>query len=435
MRRIAMVSEHASPLAVLGGVDAGGQNVYVAHVARQLAAFGDRVDVYTRRDDPGLADVVETEPGVRVIHVPAGPPEPIAKEKLLPFMPAFRDWMIRDLVAHGRRYDLIHAHFFLSGMVAADLRERLDVPFVITFHALGHVRRQFQGANDGFPEKRIAIEERVAAEADRVIAECPQDRDDLVTLYGADPRRISIVPCGFDPEEFSPRSRKLARLELGLDPASEEPVILQLGRIVPRKGVDTVIRAVGHLRRDHRLAVRLLVVGGSDRDPDLTGDPELSRLVGIAREAGIADRVTFVGRRDRSELATYYAAADAFVSTPWYEPFGITPLEAMACGTPVIGSNVGGIKFSVRDGETGYLVPPNDPAALAGRIADLVRDPATRARFSQQGIRRANDLFTWAKVTEALSAVYDGVLEHRLTRPTRPIRPAAVRKPVEVAVR
>jgi D-inositol-3-phosphate glycosyltransferase len=416
-RRIAMISEHASPLAVLGGVDAGGQNVYVAHVARQLAAAGDRVDVYTRRDGPEPADVVELAPGVRVIHVPAGPPNAVPKEELLPYMAEFRDWMIRDWVRNGRRYDLVHAHFFLSGLVAADLKERLDVPFAITFHALGRVRRQFQGANDTFPTERFAIEQRVAAEADRIIAECPQDREDLIRLYDADPARISIVPCGFDPDEFSPRNRVAARRELDLDP--DEPIVLQLGRIVPRKGVDTVIRGVGSLRREHDLDARLLIVGGSAREPDLAGDPEMARLAAIARDEGIADRVTFVGRRDRSELATFYAAADVFVSTPWYEPFGITPVEAMACGTPVIGSDVGGIKFTVRDAETGYLVPSNDPAALADRIARIVGDPAIRLRLSTQAIRRANELFTWRHVTHQVGAIYDEIIATRSIRHDR----------------
>jgi len=287
------------------------------------------------------------------------------------------------------------------------LKQRLDVPFAVTFHALGRVRRQFQGSNDTFPTERFAIEERVATEADRIIAECPQDRADLIGLYDADPARISIVPCGFDPDEFSPRSRLAARRELDLDP--DESIVLQLGRIVPRKGVDNVIRGVGSLRRDHGLEARLLIVGGSARVPDLAADPELARLAAIARDEGIADRVTFVGRRDRSELATFYAAADVFVSTPWYEPFGITPVEAMACGTPVIGSDVGGIKFTVRDGETGFLIPPNDPAALGDRIARIVGDGATRLRLSAQAIQRANELFTWRHVTQQIAAIYDEI--------------------------
>jgi D-inositol-3-phosphate glycosyltransferase len=414
-RRIALISEHASPLASLGGTDAGGQNVYVDHVARELARRGDRVEVFTRRDDPRLPDVVTLAPGVRVVHVPAGPPEAVPKEQLLEHMGEFRDWMLRRFRDGRHPVDLVHANFWMSGLVAAELRRALDVPFVITFHALGRVRRQFQGDADGFPDERMAIEDRIVEEADRIIAECPQDEEDLIRLYNADPARIRIVPCGFDPAELGPMSRPLARLDLGLDPS--ERIVLQLGRLVPRKGVDTVIRAIARLERDHGIAARLVVVGGTDREPDPERLPELARLQEVARDEGVAERVTFVGRRDRNELAAYYSAADVFVSTPWYEPFGITPVEAMACGTPVVGSNVGGIKFTVRDGETGYLVPPRDPEAVAERIAYLYRHPKLLSVLSRQSVRRVNDLFTWERVTGAISELYEEVLvERRLGR-------------------
>ena len=423
-RHVAIISEHASPLACLGGPDAGGQNVYVDQVARQLARLGDRVDVFTRRDAPDLPEIVPLAPGVRVIHVPAGPPEPLPKEELLVHMGDFRDWMVRWLRdgrdGHRGRasrpaVDVVHANFWMSGLVAADIRKALDIPFVVTFHALGRVRRQHQGTDDGFPDERFAIEERVVEEADRIIAECPQDEEDLIRLYNADPAKIRIIPCGFDPDELAPVSRPLARLELGLDPS--QPVILQLGRLVPRKGVDTVIEALGRLRQEHAVDARLLVVGGVDRVPDPDRLPELGRLMGVARSAGVEDRVTFVGRRDRHELATLYSAADVFVSTPWYEPFGITPVEAMACGTPVVGSNVGGIKFTVRDGETGYLVPPRDPGAVAERLAHLYRNPKLLSVFGRQGIRRVNDLFTWARVGRAVASLFDELaVERRLAR-------------------
>lgn len=407
-RRIALISDHASPLATLGGVDAGGQNVYVAHVARQLAAVGHRVDVFTRRDDPLLPEIVPMAPGVRVIHVDAGPPEPVRKEELLPHMPAFRDAVLRHVAAAKRPYHIAHANFWLSGLVAADLKESLGLPFVITFHALGRVRRQFQGADDGFPDERFEVEDRIVREADAIIAECPQDEEDLIRLYNADPARISIIPAGFDPDEFAPMSRPLARLDLGLDPA--ERILLQLGRMVPRKGVDNVIRALGALERDHGIRARLLVVGGADREPDAERTPEIGRLAAIAAEEGVGDRVTFIGRRDRTELAEFYNAADIFISTPWYEPFGITPLEAMACGTPVLGSNVGGIKFSVRDSETGYLVPPNDPAALAERVAHLYAHPKLLALLGRQGVQRVRDLFTWERVAGGIASLYEEVL-------------------------
>ena len=410
-RRIALISEHASPLAVLGGVDAGGQNVYVAQVARHLAAMGDKVDVYTRRDDTSTPTVVDCSPDLRVINVPAGPPEPVAKEQLLRHMPEFLRWMVRDWVANGRRYDIVHANFFMSGQVAAGLRQALDIPFVVTFHALGKVRRLHQGVDDAFPAEREAIETAVADAADRVIAECPQDEDDLIRLYGADPARITIVPCGYDPDEFSPRDMSMAREMLGIQP--DERVILQLGRIVRRKGIDTVIEALGRLRHVYHEPARLLVVGGPDRIASRHRDEELARLMDLAETLGVDDRVTFVGRRDRAELADYYAAADVFVSTPWYEPFGITPLEAMACGTPVIGSDVGGIKYSVRDGETGFLVPPRDPDALADRLAHLLGDRRLLQAFGANGLARVRRAFTWRHVASALSDVYDDVLAER----------------------
>jgi len=427
-RRIALISEHASPLAVLGGVDAGGQNVYVAQVARQLAALGDRVDVYTRRDDPELPTVVDVGRGYRVIHVPAGPAEPVAKEQLLPHMQPFFEWMLRDWTSNGRRYDLVHANFFMSGQVAADLRATLGVPYVVTFHALGKVRRLYQGPDDGFPKERDVVETRVVREADRIIAECPQDQLDLIRLYGADPARISLVPCGYDPHEFPAQDQAAARRSLGLDP--DELVVLQLGRLVPRKGVDTVIEAVARLRREHGMRARLLIVGGSQRHPDPRHDPELQRLMELAESEGATDLVTFVGRRDRAELATYYGAADVFVSTPWYEPFGITPLEAMASGTPVIGSDVGGLRYTIRHGETGFLVPPRDADALAGQLARVLADPELRARIVENAMQRVRANFTWRNVTEQLAAVYDEVAERRPAISTRTApTPVAVRRP------
>jgi phosphoheptose isomerase len=293
-------------------------------------------------------------------------------------------------------------------MVAADVRQALGLPFVVTFHALGRVRREFQRTADAFPDARFVIEDRIVAEADHIIAECPQEEEDLIRYYNADPARTTIVPGGFDPSEFWPIAKPLARVTLGLAP--DEPVILQLGRLVPRKGVDTAIRGLARLRAEHGVAARLLIVGGDSNDPDPHVTPEIGRLQTIARDEGVADAVVFVGRRGRDILKYYYSAADVFVTTPWYEPFGITPLEAMACGTPVIGTNVGGVKFTVRDGETGYLVAPADAAAVAERIAHLYRHPRLMNVFRRQAIRRANDLFTWRHVAGGVAALYEDVL-------------------------
>jgi D-inositol-3-phosphate glycosyltransferase len=408
MKRIAMISEHASPLAMLGGVDAGGQNVYVGQLAHHLASIGYEVDVITRRDSPLLPETAEWVRGVRIVHVPAGPPEFVRKEDLLPHMEEFTANVLRLVRRQRRGYALAHANFWMSGLVAADVKQATGLPFVVTFHALGRVRRAFQRAADEFPDSRFAIEDRIVAEADQIIAECPQEEEDLIRYYNADPARITIVPGGFDPTEFWPISKALARVSLGLDP--DEPVILQLGRLVPRKGVDTVVRGFARLRHDYGVNARLLIVGGDSNDPDPSVTPEIGRLRDVARDEGVEDAVVFVGRRGREVLKYYYSAADVFVTTPWYEPFGITPLEAMACGTLVVGANVGGIKFTVRDGETGYLVPPDDPAAIAERIAHLYRHPRLMNVFRRQAIKRANDLFTWEHVANGVATVYEDVL-------------------------
>lgn len=406
--RIAMISEHASPLATLGGVDAGGQNIYVANVARCLAKAGHHVDVLTRRDDAALPPVSDLRPGARVIQIDAGPPSFVPKERLLDFMPAFAR-ASTELLRHSVPYDLVHANFFMSGVVARRLKASLGLPYVMTFHALGLVRREHQREADAFPPERTDIERQLAQDADHIIAECPQDRLDLLRLYGADGSRMSIVPCGFDAEEFRPMSRARARAELGLDP--NEFIVLQLGRLVPRKGVDNVIRSLAHLPPD--VPARVLVVGGESREPDEAMTPEIGRLRAVAREAGVSARVTFTGQRQRSELRRYYAAANVFATTPWYEPFGITPLEAMACGVPVVGSAVGGIQYSVTDGVTGFLVPPHDPVALAARLHELYRNPALAAALGRAGIRRARSMFTWEEVARQLAEVYEDLRERR----------------------
>jgi glycosyltransferase involved in cell wall biosynthesis len=307
---------------------------------------------------------------------------------------------------NGLEYELIHANFFMSALVASNLKKYLYIPYVVTFHALGLVRKLHQKEKDGFPAERINIEKHIVADADQLIAECPQDREDLIVHYGADPSKITIVPCGFNPKEFYPMEKKHAREMLNLN--ADEKIILQLGRMVPRKGVDNVIRAIGKLK-DHA-ALRLIIVGGEADTPDSVLTPEFKRLQQIAEEEKVTDRIIFTGRRGRDVLKYYYAAADIFVSTPWYEPFGITPLEAMACGTPVIGANVGGIKHSVADGQTGFLVPPNQPNALAEKIMHLLSDEKLYRAIQKNAIRRVNRFFTWSKVAEGVHHLYHEVI-------------------------
>lgn len=407
-KRVALISEHASPLGVLGGVDSGGQNVYVGQIAQNLVTLGYEVDVFTRRDSDRLPEIADWISGIRIIHVPAGPATFVRKEELLPFMDDFTSYLVHFCKCQRQTYDLMHANFWMSGYVAAELKRALDLPFVVTFHALGRVRRLHQGQADQFPDRRFEIEDRIVAEADRILAECPQDEEDLIRHYNADPAKITIIPCGFDPTELAPISKPLARFALNLPP--DEHVILQLGRMVPRKGVDTAIRGFARLVKQHKVPARLLIVGGESEDANPALTPEIGRLLAVAQDEGVAECVSFLGRRGRETLKYYYSAADVFVTVPWYEPFGITPVEAMACGTPVMGSNVGGIKYTVRDGETGYLVPPKDAERLGERLAYLYQHPKLLSMLSRQAIRRANDLFTWNKIAVSVAAVYEEVL-------------------------
>ena len=426
---LAFISEHASPLAALGGVDSGGQNVYVAQVARHLARRGYHIDVFTRWDDPTLPEVVDDHENIRIVHIEAGPKRVVRKEDLLPFMEPFTRGMAAFMRAQPHPYHLVHAHFFMSALVAANLRQQLGIPFVVTFHALGRVRVQHQGAADEFPAERFAVEERAMKEAAQVIAECPQDRQDMLDLYAADASRITVIPCGFDRAEFYPIAKTDACQALGLDP--QRTYVLQLGRMVRRKGVETVVRGFAQfVRTSARKDVDLLVVGGESADPDPTKTPEIGRLMAIAAEEGVTDRVIFTGRRHREVLKYYYNAADVFASTPWYEPFGITPLESMACGTPVIGSRVGGIQFTVAHEETGLLISPKDTAAFADALTTLLGNEMLAARYSRGAIERVNAYFTWDKVADQLEAIYRAHGEER-SRPHK--RPARMRPKVAAA--
>lgn len=407
-RRIAMISEHASPLAILGGVDSGGQNVYVAELAKHLTQIGYEVDVFTRWDDERFPKIVDWANGVRVIHVKAGPITFIKKEELLPYMADFRNEMFQFIKNEKVEYKIIHANFWMSALVAADLKKATGIPFVVTFHALGQVRKMYQGTNDKFPKERLEIEKRVIKEVDHIIAESPQDREDLINLYGADPNKIKIIPCGVNFNDFHPVDKIIARTALRLNP--REKIILYVGRIVARKGIDNTIRALWELRVKYSIRARLIIVGGESDDPDILKTPEIKNLSTIAHDLRVGKYIIFAGRKTGETLKYYYSAADIFVTTPWYEPFGIAPLEAMACGTPVIGSMVGGIKYSVVDGKTGYLVPPKDPEKLSEKLSELFHNRKLRQYFRENSIHRVSSNFSWSNVANAVSNLYERII-------------------------
>ncbi len=409
MRRIAFLSEHASPLALLGSQDAGGQNVYVDEVSRNLARLGLEVDVFTRRDDPDAPEVVRLEPGARVVHLDAGPPRFVPKDDLWPSMPAFRESFLQFTAREGAEYDLVHGNFWMSGWVAAELRRRLGLPVVQIFHAMGKTKQRHQGDADTSPKGRIAVELEVVREADALIAQCPSERHELVEDYEASAGKVHIIPSAVNVETFHPVPLDEARHRIGLP--MEGLVVAYVGRMLPRKDARNLVRAVALLPERHPQLppVTLLLVGGETAEPDPVATPEIGVLMRLGEELGVRERMRFVGKRQSSELHNYYCAANVVVTTPWYEPFGLTPLEAMACGRPVIGAAVGGISFTVKDGETGLLVPPRDPVALAERLADLLARPELQRRMGHAARRRVEREFTWATVAERTAALYETV--------------------------
>ncbi|WP_182900324.1 glycosyltransferase [Microbispora sp. H10830] len=380
--RIALVSEHASPLATLGGVDAGGQNVHVAALAVALAERGNEVVVHTRRTSPDQPEAVPMAPGVTVEHVPAGPAEPLPKDELLPHMPEFGEHLARRWKAEPP--DVAHAHFWMSGLATLTAAEPLRIPVVQTYHALGTVKRRWQGEADTSPPSRLAIERDIGRRAVAVIATCSDEVRELVVM-GVPRDRIAVVPCGVDLGLF--------RADGPAAPRGDRPRVLSIGRMVPRKGVDTVVRAMRQVP-----GAELVIAGG---DP---GDEESTRLRTLADGLGLGDRVRLIGSVSRAEVPALMRSADVLVTVPWYEPFGMVPLEALACGVPVIASAVGGHLDTVAG--CGVLVPPRRPRALSRALCDLLIRPGLRAALSAAGARRARARYGWPRIAEQTESVY-----------------------------
>lgn len=398
--RIAMVSEHANPLAVLGGVDSGGQNVHVAALASHLVRRGHQVTVFTRRDDPDSRWRVTVDPGYLVEHVPAGPPTEVPKDDLLRYMPDFA----RHLASRWsrERYDVVHTHFWMSGLAGLAAAEPLGIPVVHTFHALGTVKRRHQGTADTSPPGRIELERRICRQVDHVIATCTDEVNELMAL-GMQEHQTTVIPCGVDTELFRP-----APVSRDLVPATRKPRrLLMVGRLVPRKGGADVVRALVALPD-----VELVLAGGPRADA-LEVDPEVRRLRGIAARDGNSDRLRFLGRVSHEDMPELFWSADVVVSVPWYEPFGIVPLEAMACGRPVVGSAVGGLLDSILPGITGDLVPPRDPDRLALVLRHLFEDEPRRDAYGRAGVWRAGGTYHWPRIAKETERVYSYTIARR----------------------
>jgi D-inositol-3-phosphate glycosyltransferase len=401
---------HTCPLALLGGKKTGGMNVYVRDFSRELARQGITVDVFTRSQDD-CVPMVNHDLGEngRVIHIPAGPEKPIPVGEVENYLDEFAQNVLQFAQDEDIHYDLIHSHYWLSGLVAEKLRDVWHTPIVHMFHTLGHMKNRIaQSENQRAPQSRIDGESRVLRTADRIIAATPAEQAQLNWLYGADLDKVSIIPPGVDLERFTPIDKKEAKTHVGI-PCGDKNILF-VGRIEPLKGIDTMLQAMALIQKRYPEAVKntcMAIVGGDPWSDDL--DEEMARLQDLRQELDIHDLVTFLGSKDQDILPNYYAAAEVVVMPSHYESFGMVALEAMAMGTPVIASEVGGLAFLVKDGRNGFHVPSRDPEALADRIYTLIADPNCRDSLGQQARAYAQQ-FAWPIIVERMMGVYADVL-------------------------
>lgn len=427
MRRLAMLSLHTSPLAQPGTGDGGGMNVYVRELATALARAGATCDVFTRAWSPGLAPVVDVEPGLRVHHVPAGPLAPVAKEALPAVVDEFTDGVLArmtDPPSTGPTasspdgdgpYEAVHANYWLSGLSGHAIKHELDLPLVSTFHTLDRVKAvaEPEEVQAGTASRRAEAEAAIVRCSDAVLASCSVEAAQLAELYHADPARIAVVAPGVDHAYFGPGHRPQARRALGLP--ADGAVLLFVGRIQPLKGADMAVRSLAELSaRGRDRTYRLVVVGGPSGPH---GDEAYRGLVAMAAHLGVAGQVTMVEPQPHELLSTFYRAADACLVPSRSESFGLVALEAAACGTPVVASAVGGLTTLVDDGRTGFLVDDPQPAAFADRVERIVGEPLLAERLATAAVLRART-YTWREAAARLSAVHDELVTDRLVECT-----------------
>jgi D-inositol-3-phosphate glycosyltransferase len=371
-------------------------NVYVRETARELGRMGVRVDVFTRSQNPTIPRVVPLADNARVIHLPVGPPAPLPREEIHQHLGEFVAGIRAHRDTEGMEYDLIHAHYWLSGVAGLMLRDDWGTPVVQMFHTLARLKNAVaRGADEVEPELRVREEARLVSQVDRIVTGTLMERAHLVWYYAAAAERINVIPCGVDTELFQPRSQSVAKDLLELPPY---PVLLYVGRLQPIKGLETLLEAMRRLPA----RARLLIVGGDQDEPENGHGDWLRERVA---QLGLTDRVRFLGPQRQDRLPLFYAAADATVMPSYYESFGMVALEAMACGTPVVASRVGGLRTTVRDGATGYLVPEGDPAALADRLRVLLEEPDRRERLGREAVRWAAE-HRWPCVAEKVCRLY-----------------------------
>ncbi|MBI3169164.1 MAG: glycosyltransferase [Chloroflexi bacterium] len=410
--RIAMISYHTCPLATLGGKDTGGMNVYVRDLTRELGRLGIHVDVFTRSQDEHVPHVVhELGYGNRVVHIPAGPEEPRSKSAIAQYIPEFAEGVRKFAEEKGIPYDVIHSHYWMSGLAAEQLSDAWGgTPIVHMYHTLGEMKNRVARSEDEKAgEDRLHGERQVLRRANRIVVATLAELTQLRFLYRADSNKMTVIPPGVDTGHFYPIPADEAKQYIGLKP--ENRMILFVGRIEPLKGVDTLIQAMSCLdlsltSRDR--PVHLAIIGG---EPDVSPEEmseEMARLQTICDDLCMGGTVVFLGKRAQDTLPYYYSAAEVLVMPSLYESFGMVALEAMASGTPVIASEVGGLGYLVQDGVTGYTVPDSDPRMLCERLSILLGNHELRNEMGQRAAEYAKD-YAWDKIASSIVKVYEEV--------------------------
>ena len=413
MLRIAMISYHTCPLATLGGKDTGGMNVYVRDLTRQLGQMGIHVDVFTRSQDDHVPHVLhELGYGNRVVHVPAGPEIPVAKQELADYIPEFVEGVKKFAAEKDIRYDIIHSHYWMSGVAAESLSEAWGgTPILHMFHTLGEMKNRVarsEAEREG--QYRINGEKQVLRRADRVVVATLAELTQLRFLYKANDRKLVVIPPGVDVCHFYPIPADEAKMYVGLKP--EDRMVLFVGRIEPLKGVDTLIQAMSCLQWKEERPVHLAIIGGDPGASPEEMSAEMARLQKLCDDLAVGQTVVFLGKRDQDKLPYYYSAAELVVMPSHYESFGMVALEAMACGTPVIASEVGGLAYLVRDGETGFTIPDQEPETLCEKISWLLNDHHLHETMSRRAVEYAQD-YAWEKIAKQIVDVYKSLLEEK----------------------
>ena len=404
--RILMVSDHADPLAKIGTKDAGGQNVYVMNMATMLAKLGVKVDVYTRWDRATKQEVVQVQPNFRVIRVKAGPKAYMPRDNFLDITGEFTSHIKQRIEREALTYDVIFTHYWFSGIIGLELSRTFGWPMSHVYHSIGQMRFEAlqnfkpQDADAAFFKTRGDWERRIAHEAAGIISTSPNERDDIVRLFDVPADKISVIPVGVDTVQFRPYTTKMIRKKLGLP--TDKHIVLYAGRLEWRKGIGTLVQAIGDLREKWQDIALYIIGGGSTKASKHLDTDEMGRLMALIHELGIQDRVHFLGAKPQTQIAQYYAAADVCAAPSYYEPFGIVPIEAMACGTPVVASRTGGMQFTVSDGVTGHLAMPRCPIDLGAKIDTVLKNG--KHHYAQAARHRILHHFAWPSVGRSVAA-------------------------------